>query len=80
MARQARLLLFTFLTSTVNEVTVQIGNSAAKVVFAGLTPGLSGLYQINAVVPSGASPNNTTSLQISVAGQTSGVVTFAVAN
>lgn len=33
--------------------TVQIGGTDAKVLFAGLTPGLVGVYQINAVVPAG---------------------------
>ena len=35
--------------------TVTIGGQNATVAFAGLTPGLVGLYQINAVVPAGVS-------------------------
>ncbi len=35
---------------------VLIGNSPATVVFSGLTPGFAGLYQVNAVVPSGLRP------------------------
>ena len=32
---------------------VQIGNRDATVTFAGLTPGLAGVYQVNAIVPAG---------------------------
>lgn len=43
--------------SPVARTTVQpdvfIANQPAKVLFSGLTPGLAGVYQINAVVPSG---------------------------
>jgi uncharacterized protein (TIGR03437 family) len=70
----------TFLTQTVAPVTVTIGGVAAPVAFAGLTPGSVGLYQINVTVPSGVANNNATSFQISVSGQTSPVVTFAVQN
>jgi len=37
-------------------VTVTIGGQAATVLFAGLTPGLTGLYQVNAVIPESAAP------------------------
>jgi uncharacterized protein (TIGR03437 family) len=69
----------TGLTQTVNPVTVFIGGASAQVMFAGLTPGSAGLYQVNAVVPAGLPANGTTSLQLSVAGQDSGVVTLAIA-
>jgi uncharacterized protein (TIGR03437 family) len=36
-------------------VAVKIGNTAAKVQFAGLAAGLVGLYQFNIVIPSGES-------------------------
>src|SRR5262249_30368320 len=39
------------LRNTTATVTLTIGGVAANVFFAGLTPGLTGLYQINAVVP-----------------------------
>ena len=35
---------------------VQIGNRDAGITFAGLTPGLAGVYQVNAVVPAGLPP------------------------
>jgi len=35
---------------------VQIGNRDAVITFAGLTPGLAGVYQVNAVVPAGLAP------------------------
>lgn len=41
------------LSPTLQPVTVTISGRPATVAFAGLTPGFIGLYQINAVVPSG---------------------------
>jgi hypothetical protein len=38
--------------------TVTIGNTPAQVLFAGLSPGAVGLYQVNAVVPSGLPTGN----------------------
>jgi len=32
---------------------LQIGGIDAKITFAGLTPGLAGVYQVNAIVPAG---------------------------
>lgn len=55
-----------------------IGGKRAQVQFAGLTPGFAGLYQINAVVPAGVTPGNDVSLQLTIAGQSSPVVTIAV--
>jgi uncharacterized protein (TIGR03437 family) len=67
------------LARTVNPVTVSIGGLDARVEFAGLTPNFAGLYQINAVVPSGVAPGNAVEVLIKVAGQTSpGGVTMAV--
>jgi uncharacterized protein (TIGR03437 family) len=67
----------TVLARVVNPVTVQIGGIAADVVFAGLSPGFAGLYQVNAHVPAGVSGDAVT-LTISVAGQSSPAVTMAV--
>ena len=65
------------LARAVNPVTVQIGGIAADVVFAGLSPGFAGLYQVNAHVPAGVSGDAVT-LTITVAGQSSPPVTMAV--
>ena len=45
-----------------NPVTVTIGEIDAPVVFQGLAPGFVGLYQVNAVVPSGVVPGDAVSL------------------
>jgi uncharacterized protein (TIGR03437 family) len=63
---------------TVNKVTVRIGGADAQVLFSGLTAGFAGLYQINAVVPPTAATGNAVPVTITVAGQTSSVVTMAV--
>jgi uncharacterized protein (TIGR03437 family) len=60
------------LDETLNRVTARIGNSTATVTYSGLAPGAAGLYQVNAVVPSGVS--GTTTLQLTVAGQPSNEV------
>jgi uncharacterized protein (TIGR03437 family) len=66
------------LATTVNPVTVQIGGKAAAVSFSGLTPASAGLYQVNAVVPSGIATSDTVPVVLTVAGQTSPPVTMAV--
>jgi uncharacterized protein (TIGR03437 family) len=70
----------TFLTTTVNTLTATIGGLLAVVNFSGLTPGSTGLYQVNAVVPPGLPNSTTTPLQLTIAGQVSAVVTLAVQN
>jgi adhesin/invasin len=59
-------------------VTVTIGGKAAQVTFSGLTPGYAGLYQVNAVVPSGITTGDAVPVVLSVAGQTGLSVTMAV--
>jgi len=66
------------LSNTVNTVTATIGGIAASVQFAGLTPGFAGLYQVNAVVPTGVTPGNQVPLILTAAGQSSTPVTIAV--
>ena len=68
---------FSPLFNTVKPVTASIGGQAATVFFAGLTPGFVGLYQVNAIVPSGLS-SGTVSLVLSEGGATSVPVTLAV--
>jgi uncharacterized protein (TIGR03437 family) len=63
---------------TVNPVSLLIGSKTAQVVFAGLTPGFAGLYQVNAVVPQDAQTGDAVPVTLSVAGQVSPVVTMAV--
>jgi len=64
--------------TTVNPATVQIGGANAQVLFAGLSPGSAGLYQINAIVPQAAATGNAVPVTVTVAGQTSNMVTAAI--
>jgi uncharacterized protein (TIGR03437 family) len=57
---------------------VSIGGKSAQVLFAGLSPGYIGLYQINVVVPTGVTPSDQVPLILSVGGQDSPVVTMSV--
>jgi adhesin/invasin len=68
----------TFLTNTVNTLTATIGGASAFVNFAGLTPGYTGLYQVNVVVPNGLPDSDTTTLILTISGQDSAQVTLAV--
>jgi uncharacterized protein (TIGR03437 family) len=63
-------------SNTVNPVTVTIGGQNAAVSFSVLTPGYPWLYQINAVVPNVS--GDAVPVVVSVAGQTSPLVTMAV--
>ena len=66
------------LADTTNTVTVSIDGKPAVILFAGLTPGYVGLYQVNAVIPGGVSTGAAIPVTITVAGQTSPPVTIAV--
>jgi len=66
------------LSYTMNAVSVTIGGIPATVPFAGLTPGFTGLYQVNVQVPNGVSASNSVAVVLTVAGQTSPAVTMAV--
>ena len=68
----------TQLSNTVNPVTVTIGGQSAQVIFGGLAPGFAGLYQVNAIVPSGITPASNVPLVLTVAGQSSAPVTIAL--
>ncbi len=63
---------------TNDQPQVTIGNQSAALAFSGLTPGLVGVYQINAVVPAGVSPGDQVPVVINISGQTSPAVTIAV--
>ncbi len=66
------------LENTVNPVTATIGGVPADIMFAGLTPGFAGLYQINMTVPSGVTPGDAVPLVLTVAGISSQPVSMAI--
>jgi adhesin/invasin len=66
------------LSNTINAVTVTIGAKEARVVFAGLVPGFTGLYQVNAILPEGVAPCDEAPVVLAVAGQASPPVSIAV--
>jgi adhesin/invasin len=66
------------LTKTVNPVGVTIGGVPSTVLFAGLTPGFTGLYQVNVIVPNGIAPGNAVPVVLSIASVSSPSVTIAV--
>ena len=49
------------------KVTVSIGGQNANVAFAGLTPTLVGLYQVNVTMPAGVTPGNSVPVLLTVA-------------
>jgi uncharacterized protein (TIGR03437 family) len=65
-------------SATVNTVKVSIGGVDAPVTFAGLMPGLTGVYQVRATVPEGVSAGSAVPVILSAAGQLSQAVTIAV--
>ncbi len=58
--------------------TVSIGGLTAPVGFCGLTPGLSGLYQINVTVPPTVTRGLTVPVSVTVGGVSSNQITVAV--
>jgi trimeric autotransporter adhesin len=62
---------------TTNGITATIGGQNAQLLYAGLTPGFPGLYQINAVVPSGVT-GNAVPVVVTLAGQVSPPATIAI--
>jgi uncharacterized protein (TIGR03437 family) len=63
---------------TTAQPQVTLGGKSASVAFSGLTPGLVGVYQINAVVPSGVTAGDQVPVVIHISGQVSPAVTIAV--
>ena len=45
-------------SSTSNTITADVNGMSASVVYAGLAPGLVGLYQVNVTIPSGLTPGD----------------------
>lgn len=54
-----------------NRVTATIGKQVAPVMFAGLSPGFAGLYQVNVTVPSGIEPGTNVPLVLTSVGLSS---------
>src|SRR4051812_29280412 len=63
-------------STTVNPVTVLIDGASVPASFAGLAPGLVGVYQVNAQIPPDATAGNAVPLAVSVGGVTSNPVTI----
>ena len=59
------------LASATAPVTVTFGNKTVTAAFAGLTPGLAGLYQVNVTVPSGVPQGSQIPVMISAGGKSS---------
>jgi uncharacterized protein (TIGR03437 family) len=66
------------LTQTINPVGVTIGGVPSNVLFSGLTPNFTGLYQVNVMVPAGLSPGDGVPVVLSVAGVSSPPATISV--
>ena len=70
---------FNPLASTPQKPRVTVGGAGASVQFSGLTPGLAGLWQINAVLPLSAPTGDAVPVSITLGGSQSKTVTMAVA-
>jgi uncharacterized protein (TIGR03437 family) len=64
------------LSQAIDPVTLTIGGVKVPTFFAGPTPGFTGLYQVNATVPSGITPNQQAPLVLSQGGLSGGMVTI----
>jgi uncharacterized protein (TIGR03437 family) len=63
---------------TINPVKVTAGGKEAQVVFAGLLPGMAGLYQVVITLPEGIEPGGEVPLTLTAGGRSSPPVTLAV--
>ena len=66
------------LARTLLAVAARVGGREAEVVFAGLTPGLAGLYQVNALLADDIPSGDAVEVEIEVAGRVSNRVTLAI--
>jgi len=66
------------LSRTTNEVKLTIGGRDAQVLFAGLAPTFTGVYQVNAIVPADVTPSRTAPVVLTVNNQSSPAVALAV--
>jgi uncharacterized protein (TIGR03437 family) len=57
---------------------VTIGGVQVNIAFAGLAPGLAGVYQINGTIPAGVTMGNVVPVTITVDGQESPPATMAI--
>ena len=66
------------LSKAVNPVSAFVGQTPATVLFAGVTPGSTGLYQVNMVVPPDLPDNDNVPVTIVANGQVSNTVAMSV--
>jgi uncharacterized protein (TIGR03437 family) len=66
------------LAQTTDTVTATIGGAQAQVLFSGLVPGFSGLYQVNAIVPGNAPTGDAVPLILTAGGAPGPSVNIAV--
>ena len=64
--------------SLAHGATVVIGGQNAKIYFAGLTPGMIGLMQVNVEIPASTRPGNAVTVQLRVAGVSAHAATIVV--
>jgi uncharacterized protein (TIGR03437 family) len=66
------------LIQTANPIGLTIGGVQAQVLFSGLTGGLTGLYQVNAMMPDGVSPGDAVPVVLTLGSVSSPPVSMAV--
>jgi uncharacterized protein (TIGR03437 family) len=66
------------LSATLTTPTVSFGGQHVSAAFAGLAPGLVGLYQVNVRVPEDAPTGDAVPLAIMIANTSSNTVTIAI--
>jgi uncharacterized protein (TIGR03437 family) len=65
-------------STALDAVTLTIGGVNVPVTFAGLTPGFTGLYQVNATVPAGIAASAHAPVILSQGGRASNTVTIPI--